>query len=307
MNKFRSSVQLGNEVHVSPVVAEKHKRKENAGDGLGAISTQRNETRSVDERDDDRHRLPAEHATVRHAGQLHSIELINLSGGGAMIRGTVAPKMWDRVDLMLGDNGEIECAVRWIRSDRIGLEFAHETTIDCTDAQRDALLRDVILRSFPDLVMDIAVTVATAAEPLPAEAIDPLDPAHRRGAVRHPLIWSGLIHFDHESSVVRLRNISETGALVESTRAIPEKAELLLELGDAGTMFATVGWVRGDQLGLVFKAPFDILALARSKPELAPQRWARPDYLRDEQSDSSPWAAQWGRLTIEEVRRTLSG
>ena len=307
MNNFRASIQLGHEVHVSPLVAEKHKRGKNAGDGLAAIRTQRNETRSVDERGDDRHRLPAEQATVRHAGQLHSIDLINLSGGGAMICGTVAPKMWDRVDLMLGDNGEIECAVRWIRGDRIGLEFAHETRIDCPAETRDALLREVILRSFPDLAMELPATVGTAAEPLPAEAADPLDPAHRRGAVRHPLIWSGLIHFDHESSIARLRNISETGALVESTRAFPERAELLLDLGDAGTMFATVGWVRGDQLGLVFKAPFDILALARSKPELAPQRWACPDYLRDEQSDSSPWAAQWGRLTIEEVQRTLSG
>ena len=152
MNNFRASIQLGHEVQVSPLVAEKHKRGKNAGDGLGAIRTQRNETRSVDERDDDRHRLPAEHATIRHAGRLHSIDLINLSGGGAMIRATVAPRMWDRVDLMLGDNGEIECAVRWIRGDRVGLEFAHETRIDCPAETRDALLRDVILRSFPDLV-----------------------------------------------------------------------------------------------------------------------------------------------------------
>jgi hypothetical protein len=81
----------------------------------------------------------------------------------------------------------------------------------------------------------------------------------------------------------------------------------MLDFGDAGSLFATVGWCRGDQLGLSFHAPFDISSLAQAKPEVAPQRWARPDYLRDETNDSSPWASQWGRLTIEEVQEKLSG
>jgi hypothetical protein len=121
------------------------------------------------------------------------------------------------------------------------------------------------------------------------------------------LIWSALIHHDHESSVARVRNISASGALVETSGVFNEGSELMLDFGDAGSLFATVGWSRGDQLGLVFKTPFDMSRLALANPEVAPQRWAKPEYLRDEQSDSSPWAAQWGRLTIEEVQRTLSG
>ena len=128
--------------------------------------------------------------------------------------------------------------------------------------------------------------------------------AERRD-IRHPLIWSALIHFDHETSIARVRNISTSGALVETSGSFAEGSELMLDFGDAGSLFATVGWCRGDQVGLIFKSPFDISRLAQSIPEVAPQRWSRPDYLRDE-SDSSPWAAQWGRLTIEQVQERLA-
>jgi hypothetical protein len=94
--------------------------------------------------------------------------------------------------------------------------------------------------------------------------------------------------------------------LVESSGSFAEGSELMLDLGDAGSLFATVGWSRGDQLGLAFKTPFEISSLAQAKSEVAPQRWARPDYLRDETNDSSPWAAQWGRLTIEQIQERLT-
>ena len=213
------------------------------------------------------------------------------------------PNLWDRVDLVLGEYGEIESAVRWIRGDRIGLEFAHETRIDCPAETRDALLRDVIARTYPDIVFE-APRLPPPRQPTSAHS--PPEHAERRD-IRHPLIWSALIHFDHETSIARLRNISASGALVETSGSFTEGSELMLDFGDAGSLFATVGWCRGDQVGLVFKAPFDISSLAQAKPEVAPQRWARPDYLRDETNESSPWASQWGRLTIEEVQQTLSG
>jgi hypothetical protein len=280
-------------------MAQKRARQAAAGEGLEAVSVPRNEKRTTNQRGDDRHRLPTEQATVRHKRKLHEVELINLSGGGAMIGGSLKPKLWDRVDLVLGEFGEIESAVRWIRGDRIGLEFAHETQIDCPAEARDALLRDVICKTYPDATID-----ARALREAPAEA-KPYEHAKRRD-IRHPLIWSALIHFDHETTIARIRNISERGALVESPGSIAEGSELMLDFGDAGSLFATVGWTRGDQLGLVFKTPFDISSLAQAKPEVAAQRWARPDYLRDETNDSSPWAAQWGRLTLEQVQQALS-
>ena len=70
-----------------------------------------------------------------------------------MIRADFTPRLWERVDLIFGEGAEIECAVRWIRDDRVGLEFAHETRIDCDPQARDALLREVIHRSFPDVAL----------------------------------------------------------------------------------------------------------------------------------------------------------
>ena len=55
-----------------------------------------------------------------------------------------------QVELDLGEDGSIECAVRWLRDDRIGLEFAHETQIDCAPKQRAALLLDVIRAQLPE-------------------------------------------------------------------------------------------------------------------------------------------------------------
>jgi len=301
MNKFRSAVLSSTPgARETPLMAQKRARKAAAGDGLDAVSVARSEKRRTNQRGGDRHRLPAEKATVRYKKKLHKIELINLSGGGAMIGGKLKAKLWDRVDLVLGEYGEIESAVRWIRGGRIGLEFAHETRIDCPAETRDALLRDVISQSYPDVMLD-----APAPSPeAPVEA-KPYEHAKRRD-IRHPLIWSALILFDHETTIARIRNISQSGALVETAGSFAEGSELMLDFGDAGSLFATVGWSRGDQLGLVFKSPFDISSLAQAKPEVAPQRWARPDYLRDETNDSSPWAAQWGRLTIEQVQERLA-
>ena len=166
--------------------------------------------------------------------------------------GSLTPKLWDRVDLVLGEFGEIESAVRWIRGDRIGLEFAHETRIDCPAETRDALLRDVISRTYPDIVFD-APPPAPVAEDERSRPSPTSMPSAATSATR--LIWSALIHFDHETSIARLRNISTSGALVESSGSFTEGSELMLDFGDAGSLFATVGWCRGDQFGLVFKTP----------------------------------------------------
>ena len=106
------------------------------------------------------------------------VDLINLSGGGAMIEADLNPRLWDRIDLYLGGGNPIECAVRWLRNGRIGLEFAHETQIDCSPEERDALLLEVIRRSFPD------IHLAAASDP-PRPKPDPVD-ASRRGPAAIP-------------------------------------------------------------------------------------------------------------------------
>ena len=54
-------------------------------------------------------------SALTHEGQSHEAELINVSGGGAMIAATFEPNVWDKLELHLGENGTIECAVRWVK------------------------------------------------------------------------------------------------------------------------------------------------------------------------------------------------
>src|SRR5215213_3190052 len=105
---------FGGKEDESPVVPAKAPKGARA-DALNSIAVRREETRRADTRQGDRHRLPDEQVRVSHDGELHEVQLINLSGGGAMIAGPFEPMLWDRVELQLGEHGMIECAVRWIR------------------------------------------------------------------------------------------------------------------------------------------------------------------------------------------------
>jgi len=60
--------------------------------------------------------------------------------------------------------------VRWLRDDRMGLEFAHETKIECAPQVRNALLLEVIRRSFPH-VKSTTSAPAEAPRPIPARPV----------------------------------------------------------------------------------------------------------------------------------------
>ena len=282
------------EAEPSPLVSAKKPRGAKA-DALHSIAVSREESRRGDTRDGDRHRLPHEQVRVSHDGASHEVQLINLSGGGAMVEGDFAPKLWDRVDLHLGDDGVIECAVRWLRDDRVGLEFAHETRIECSADEQASLLRETINRSFPDIEFEVS-----GDGPAPAPNTDAEEGRRER---RHPLIWSGVVHHDYQSTPVRLRNISCTGALIECEEPLRVDAEPLLDLGEAGTIFATVTWRVGDQAGLKFHQAFDLAQLSRSKPQVAPSKWNAPAYLNSEPAADTPW----GRMSLGELREELEG
>jgi hypothetical protein len=311
MNSFRSAILSGKGLHSGDPIVRQKKKRGAAEDDLSTIPVTRSEKRRANQRDDDRHRLEQESARARFDGDLHEVDVINLSGGGAMVRCDFAPRLWERVDLIFAEGAEIECAVRWIREDRVGLEFAHETRIDCDPKARDALLLDVIHRSFPDVAL------------LPREDLAPLRPIasaqetsddddavanSRRTQRRHPLVWMGEVYFAHNNEKVRLRNISEHGALIESPAQYPLGVELLLDLGDAGQHFATVSWTFGDKSGLKFNNPFDLRLLGGAKPELAPQLMTRPGPTgRVSKDQDNPWAEEWNCQSLEELRDDLEG
>lgn len=265
-------------------------------DDLHSVTVPREEGRRGNNRSADRHRLTEETVRLSHDGATDDAALINLSGGGAMVATALPVKLWDRVDLHLGDHGTIECAVRWIRDGRVGLEFAHETRLDCSADDQAVLLREAISRSFPDIQQ------FDGPEP---EASDESGPELRR-ASRHPLIWSGVLHHDYHSSAVRVRNISATGAMIETSASVRVGAEPLLELGDSISLSATVEWAVGDQVGVRFHSPFDMSQLARARPEVTPRQWVRPAYL-DKIEAESAWDPRWQRLSVSELKHELEG
>jgi hypothetical protein len=307
MNSFRSAILSGKGLRTDPIVRDKTERGAKTDD-LSSVEVPREETRTHNQRDDDRHRLDQETASARFEGEEHEVDLINLSGGGAMIRADFQPRLWERVDLKFAEGAEIECAVRWLRGDRIGLEFAHETRIDCDPDVRDALLLDVIHRSFPGATIG-STKEAPALEQAESGSDDDDSIANsRRTERRHPLIWSGEIFYNHSREKVRLRNISEHGTMIESPVSYRQGAELLLDMGDAGQLFATVSWTCGDKAGLKFAQPFDLKLLGSVKPEVAPAMLTRPGPAgRLSAEKDNPWAEGWGRQSIDEMREDLEG
>ena len=308
MNSFRKAVLSGKGLSRDPIVHEKEARGADSDD-LSSVEVPRSEARNHNHRDDDRHRLEEESATARFDGEEHQVDLINLSGGGAMIRADFAPRLWERVDLIFGEGAEIECAVRWIRDDRIGLEFAYETRIDCDPEARDALLLEVIHRSFPDVTITTARPEMAPPETAAATTGDDDDAVanSRRTERRHPLVWMGQILYNHDSEKVRLRNISEHGALIEAPISYPLGAEVYLDLDEAGQHFATVSWTFGDKAGLKFQEPFDMKVLGKAKPEIAPALMTRPGPSRIYADQNNPWAEGWQRQSLDELRDDLEG
>lgn len=298
---IRSKIFGGGNAAEEPVVVKAKKPKGAKADTLKSIPVVREENRRGNTREADRHRLPDQEVRITHNGGSLTVRLINLSGGGAMVEGDFEPLLWDRVDLHLGENGTTECAVRWLKGGRVGLEFAHETRLDCSADEQAVVLREVIAKSFPDIEFEGPVEADSSSSSRDS------DGSEQRNSRRHPLIWSGEIHHDYQSTPVRLRNISQTGAMIECSIPMHVGVEPLLDLGEAGQVFGTVTWVVGDSAGLRFHEPFDLTRLARSKPEVAPERWERPGYLQPGPVADSPWDDQWGRMSLGELREDLEG
>ena len=297
-NSFRAAVIGG--VKTPLIVTDKNPRFEGEEDALDGVRVPRAETRRGDHRGGDRHRLEGETAKAIYRKKAHDVEIVNLSRGGAKIRCDFKPRLWDMIELRFGEGPGLEGAVVWIKGDSMGLEFAHETKLDCSPEERAALLLDVIQRSFPDEIsLDDPYSDVE-------EAQDEED-LGARDEKRHPLIWKGEIHYAHDSNPVRLRNVSQGGALVDIAVDYPLGAEVRLDLGDAGQFFVTVQWICGDQAGLRFVQPFDLSCLANARPDLTPHSWNVPTFLDRDDSEDSAWDDRWGRSSIAEIRQDLEG
>lgn len=297
---IRAKIYGGVDAADEPILKAK-KPKGAKADTLHSVNVQRDVHRASNSRGEDRYRLTDEFARISHNGIDLDVELINLSGGGAMIAAAFEPLLWDHVDLHLGSHGTVECLVRWIREDRVGLEFAHETRLDGPSDQMAILLRHVIERTFPHI--EFAPRKAALHK---TETAGQRDPNDHRGGRRHPLIWTGVLYHDYQTTKIRVRNISTSGAMIESATPVRVGAQPLLELSDTVSLSATVEWAVGDQVGVRFHQPFDMNMLVEGKPSVVEAKWSPPLYL-DLVAKADAEGDHWERFTVAELRQELEG
>ncbi|MDB5670783.1 MAG: PilZ protein [Alphaproteobacteria bacterium] len=283
MHEIRSSI-LSGEGKPSLVTRKKAGSGSAASLGLTKIKVKREETRTTNQRGEDRVRDLVQSSTVVFRRRKHEVSVINVSSRGAMIESDIDPRIGEAIEVQFSEQNRTRCLVRWMREGRIGLEFVDETIIwDCSKPHRQAPDR----RAVPGTPDD-----RTDEERAKAEREE-----------RQKLIRKGTLYWSGITIPVRIRNISEGGANVEGGRTLWPGAEVELDLGDAGWQMAEVRWAEDGQLGLRFFEPFDLdtLAPARTDTE-APAEMLKPAYLETETRSDSPWASRFQRLSMTELK-----
>ncbi|HEX8192889.1 MAG TPA: PilZ domain-containing protein [Allosphingosinicella sp.] len=249
------------------------------GPSLAALAIPRTEARTSNQRSEDRHLNLADRAEVRFRGRRIDVGVVNVSRHGAMIEAPIEPRIGERMHIRFEGLNRTDCTVRWIRGGRMGLEFAQETEVIA-----------------PAAVKELIVAGRREGE---RPAIE--DEKHQR-APRQSLLWKAILHWDHGTFKVRIRNISADGAMLEGAGELPPNAGVVLDLGEGGTVSGHVRWARSGQFGLRFDGRFDMRRLVRQadRPEQVPAM-VKPAYLESELDANSPWAAAWDKFTPEDL------
>lgn len=280
MHELRSTILSGEAKSGSPVARKAKAKSEPAGlGGLAKIPIKREAARVTDQRLEDRHFGVVERSTIVFRRRRHEADVVNVSSRGAMIVAPIEPRIGEKVDIQFAESNRTRCVVRWIRDGRIGLEFVEETIFWEAGGQGPVFRYE-------------------APEPAPSPVHVAVDREPRQRLLRAgTLYWSGI------SIPVRLRNISEGGAQVESGRQLCSGAEVELDLGNGQFAVAEVRWSKDGQVGLRFAEAFDIEALApaQASDERTPEV-LKPAYLETELQPDSPWAARFERLTLTDLK-----
>lgn len=278
MHKLRATILSGG--HHPAVSVNEPKRPATAKGALGvsltAIPVKRETSRTTHQRSGDR--LPGIMATttlsVRRAK--HDVAVVNLSSDGAMIETDVELQIGARVAITLPDGTDGRCVVRWLRERRVGLEF-------------DGFALEIGRSTSGSLTFrrDLAPKRKIA------------DRAQRRS-----MVWNATLHADAEMVGVKLRNISATGAQLDCDLVLDIDSKVLLSLGGAGFMPSQVRWCEGGLIGLSFDRHFDVdmlVVCAEQDDSMKAIEWVKPEYLMDERSPDSPWAARFDKLTLADL------
>ena len=281
MNEMRSMVVGGQ--RGSLLTARAPKRKAQGTEpSLAGLAIPRQETRSCNQRREDRHLNIVEAAELRFRGRKIEVAVVNVSRHGAMIEAAIEPRIGERMQISFEGCNRTDCSVRWVRRDRIGIEFSRETEILASAALKEKIVSGRREGETPP--------------PLP----EPDERAER--APRQSLLWKAVLHWDHGTFGVRIRNISAEGAMLEGREELPAGTGIVLDLAVGGTASGIVRWARGGQLGVRFDSRFDmrrLVAPERPVGESSPTV-LKPHYLESELAADSPWAAAWDKLTPED-------
>jgi len=273
MHELRSMVAAGPR---STLLAKRAPRRKPADEGasLAALAIPRAETRTCNQRREDRHLNLADRAELRFRNRKYEVAVVNVSRHGAMIEAAVEPRIGERMQISFDGCNRTDCTVRWIRGRRIGLEFARETEVIASAA-----------------VKELVVSGRRAGE-------EPTPEPRPQRPPRQSLLWKAVLHWDHGTLQVRVRNISAEGAMLEGTGELPADTGVVLDLADGGAVPGIVRWARGGQIGVRFDRRFDVRRLVRHE---APARecptLVKPQYLESELDPDSPWAGAWDKFT----------
>jgi hypothetical protein len=288
MHEIRSSI-LGSDTAASPI-ARKGKPRRDGGASLGGltkIAIRREEARVTDQRGEDRLRDRVVESIIHFRRRKHAVRVVNVSSRGAMIEAEIEPHIGERIDIQFTDDSKTRSITRWVRGNRIGIEFADETIVwDCTGPEAPVFEQ----RPAQNDVRD---------ESAPSPARPVVDRDHRHTLLRNgKLYWGGL------TFPVRLRNISCGGAKIEAEQELRPGSEVELDLGETGFQMAEVRWSKDGSVGLRFADDFNIATLAPASIDSEPVPGVlKPAYLETELRDDSPWAARFERLSLTDLKR----
>jgi hypothetical protein len=277
MHELRSIVAGGGRAELLARRAPKRKVQDE-GPSLAALTIPRTESRSCNQRREDRHLNVVERAELTFRRRRYDVAVVNVSKNGAMVEADLEPRIGEKMEIRFDGCNKTACAVRWVRGSRIGVEFARETVVLAPAQVKEAV-------------------VAGRRE---GEAPAPKEKPRR--TPRQSLLWKAVLHWDHGTTQVRVRNISADGAMLETGTEIPADTAVVLDLGDGGAPMGCIRWARGGHLGLRFDHRFDLRNLVRQAPvaEASPAH-VKPQYLETELDPDSPWAAAWDKFVPEDL------
>lgn len=201
---------------------------------LTSVAIAREQRRQSDMRREDRNPF-REFVQVRFRGRDWDAALINMSSGGAMIEIGLAPNIAEPMVLNLDPDGS-DCAVRWVKASRVGLEFTHDVRprpIDQSRGCRSETVESFDERSEANNLADKATGESgIAARPFLNGAGDAIDGSHR---------WTAC-----------LRSIAASELPFRSSARFRLTSETILDLSSSGIMTATISWSAGGRADPIY-------------------------------------------------------